>query len=620
MRRRDLLAMGSAAGALSALGAGYCATAEGATSPIPPRSLRQLGGRQAWLPIGFRGRGVNGSAAYYDATDTSAMDQTAWWAPGFGSVTALRLVYAGFDMPQQGEVDRPVTATLTAAVSTPASPSFTVTALGTYAAGSSTLTFSSTAVGINGIAAGQVLTSSGGGIPAGTYVTGVASGFSSGAGNVPVSTVVSLSASVTAGLYNTQPLAFSGAMIPAFFDGARSVVISPAHDLVASAPIPVQLAAGSEFFVRTFASFSGPGMQLMDYPGAQTGSGTRLAGEWDNRSTSESDQTLAPTTLGNTGGGYFCPVAILGLVTLNPGVAQPGAVLIIGDSIAAGTGDNADAGGYGWMGYVQKSLGLTVPWIALTRGSTLAYGEAVQGRGQYAFSIDTGITDVFLELCRNDIESLQLSASVTETSVAQAASPYLAAGKRVWPFTCPPSTYSNDGWTTSVNQGFPAAAQVLSASVASGSTVITLTASAGILPGQLVSQGSILGTIVAGTTVSAVGTASNTVTLSVPTAGAIASGTKLYFGAASAVASGVETQRQAYNSFIRSSYQNLGLQSPVDIDAVVADASGRWRVFSSVVASTTVAVAGTIDGVHPSPPAHAAAVSAGIVPLSSILP
>ncbi|MGI4941821.1 MAG: hypothetical protein ACRYHQ_14880, partial [Janthinobacterium lividum] len=286
MRRRDLLALGSAAGALTALGSGFEA-ALAATSPVPPRSLRQLGGRQVWLPVGFRGRGVNGSAAFYDATDTSAMDQTAWWAPGFGAVTALRLVYARFDMPQQGEVDRPVTATLTAALSLPSSPSFTVTALGTYASGSSALTFSSTAAGVNGIVAGQGVSSPGGGLPAGTYVTGVANGFTAGSGNTPVSTVVSLSASSTGSLYNTQPFTFAGAVLPAYFGGARSAVVTPAHDVLVSDPIAVELAAGSEFFVRTFASLSGAGIQLMDYPGVQTGSATRLAGEWDNRSTGE---------------------------------------------------------------------------------------------------------------------------------------------------------------------------------------------------------------------------------------------------------------------------------------------------------------------------------------------
>ena len=619
MRRRDLLVLGGAAGAITALGP-YIEDADAATSPTPPRSLRQLGGRQVWLPIGFRGRGVNGSAAFYDATSTAVMDQTAWWAPSFGSVTALRLLYARFDMPQQGEVDRPVTATLTAAVSMPSSSSFTATAMGTYAVGSSTLTFSSTTPGVSGICAGQVVTSTGGGLTAGTYVTGLSNGFVAGSGNTPVSTVVTLSASSSGSLYNTQPFTFTGSLLPAFFGGARSAVLTPAHDVAVSDPVPVELAGGSEFFVRSWGTLSSTGVQLMDYPGVQAGTTTPQDRDLDNRGASETDQTLLPTTLSNSVCGFFFTVEVLGLVTLNPGVAQPGAVLILGDSIAAGTGDNLDAGGYGWMGYVQKSLGLAVPWISLARGSTLAYGEAVQGRGQYAFSVDTGITDVFLELCRNDLESMQLAASVTEMAVAQSAAPYLAAGKRVWPFTCPPSTYSNDGWASAVNQGFPAAVQTLGSTAASGSTVLTLAAVGSITAGQIVSQGSTMGAIQAGTTVQAVGVSSLTVTLSTTTAGTLTSGTKLYFGTPNVTASAVEVQRQAYNAYMRSSYGSLALQPPIDIDAVVADASGRWRVYSVVSNGTTTVVAGTIDGVHPSPVAHAAAVSAGIIPVSSIVP
>ncbi len=620
MRRRDFLGAGSAAGALAACGlplALDAGTARAATSPIPPRSLRQLGGRQVWLPIGARGRGVNGSAAYFDATNTAVMDQTAWWAPAYGPVSAVRLVYARFDMPQQGEVDRSVTATLTASVVPPASNALTATTVGTVAAGATTVTLAATVAGVNGISAGQSVTSPSGGLPSGEYVSGVSQSIAAGSGASPVSTIVTLASATTGALYNTQPLMFAGAAVPVTFAGSRQGVLAPAHDVLVSDPVPVQLAAGAGFFVRSWGTLSAAGLQIMDYPGVASGPSTRLAGEWSNRGTAEADLTLAPVTLGNTGGGFWCPVAMLGLVTLAPGQAQPGAVLILGDSIAAGTGDTSD-GTLGIMGYVQRSLGNAVPWISLARGSTLAFGEAAQGRGQYAFSLDDGITDVFLELCRNDIESLQLSASVTETAVAQAAAPYLATGRRVWPFTCVPSTYSNDGWATLANQGFPAAAQTLTAAVAAGATTVTLAATGSVAAGQLVTQGTTTGTLSVGTTVSAV--SGTVVTLGAATLGTIAAGAKLYFGTQNPAASAVEVQRQAYNAFMRGSYASLGLQPPVDIDAVVADPSGKWRVFASVSNGTTTTLAGTADGVHPSPVAHAAAVAAGIVPVSSILP
>ena len=74
-----------------------------ASVTVPQRSLRALGGRQVWVPLCSR-RGVNGSAPWYDSTDTAVMDQQACVSPSWGSVTALKLVYAAFDMPQQGEV------------------------------------------------------------------------------------------------------------------------------------------------------------------------------------------------------------------------------------------------------------------------------------------------------------------------------------------------------------------------------------------------------------------------------------------------------------------------------------------------------------------------------------
>ena len=84
-----------------------------ASTTVPQKTLRGLGGRQVWVPLCSR-RGVNGSAAYYDNTNTAVMDQQACISPSWGTVTALKLVFAAFDMPQQGEVDRPITASGTA--------------------------------------------------------------------------------------------------------------------------------------------------------------------------------------------------------------------------------------------------------------------------------------------------------------------------------------------------------------------------------------------------------------------------------------------------------------------------------------------------------------------------
>ncbi len=566
-----------------------------ASTTLQPRSLRQLGGRQLWLPICSR-RGVNGSAAFFDGVNTAVMDQVACVSPAYGTVTAVRLVYAAFDLGQQGEIDRPVTATGSASVLAPGLNAFTLYGGASVAAGATTLTFSPTGAGANAISAGQSLSTNGAGIASGTYVVSVANGFASGSGNTPATTTVTLSAPTTAATTAGQAFYFAGWLTPAKFGGRRQFTIEPAHDVVTSDAMSVNLPPGTTFFVRTAASFSAAGMQLMDYPGA----GSRLAGEFDSRSTTLNDQTGAPAVLANSGGGYWCPVAVLGLVSVPPGGVVPGGVLILGDSIAAGTGDAADA--LGLQGYIQRSLENMVPFVNAARGSTTAAGLALQGDGQYALSIDDGVTDVLLEDGRNDILSLNLPATTVEGFVGQIAARYAQAGKRVWCFTVPPTTQSNDGWTTLANQSWTLASATVSAAAASGATSLTLNSLAGLAVGQAVS-----GTgIAAGTTLVALNGATLVATLSTPTSAALAVGGKLLFGTSAASASSGEAQRLAYNAFLRGSYASLGCAGLIDVERVFADraGSGKWRVDLG---------AATADGVHPSAALHQAAVSAGLI-------
>ncbi len=88
----------------------------------------------------------------------------------------------------------------------------------------------------------------------------------------------------------------------------------------------------------------------------------------------------------------------------------------------------------------------------------------------------------------------------------------------------------------------------------------------------------------------------------------MAASTKLYFGAPQASGSGLEVQREAYNSFARANWRNGGgaCTGLIDIDAVVADQGGsaKWRTDLGQASA---------DGVHPSAVLHQAAVNAGIL-------
>ena len=558
----------------------------------PPRSLRALNGRQLWVPICSR-RGVNGSAAFFDNTNTAAMDQVACVSPSYGTVTAIKLVYAAFDMPQQGEVDRSITASGVAGVIVPGVGSITLTVNAAAASGATTLSLLPTSLGANGVSVGQTVTSSVG-LPSGTYVTAVNNSFVSGSGNTPATTIVTLSTATNATIQVGQAFTFSGSSVAAKFGGKRQFTIEPAHDVVTSDPISVQMAPSQPFFVRTAVSFSAPGLQLMDYPGF----GSRLTGEFDNRGTSFNDQTLVPSVLGNTGGGYWCPVAVLALVTTTAGKVPPGAVLVLGDSIAAGTGDTADA--LGFQGYIQRSLENSVPFVTAARGSTTALGLAARGDGQYALSVDTGVTDVLLELGRNDIEALQQTDLQTKSVVQGLVGRYISAGKRVWCFTVPPTTQSNDGWTSLANQTWTVAAGTTSASVSAGVSTIGLQSAAGVVAGQAVA-----GTGIApGSSVTSV--SGTTITLSVPTASTVPSSTRLNFGSASASLAAAEGYRRAYNGFLRTNSAALGCAGLIDVDNVFADVggSGKWRVDLGSASA---------DGVHPSAALHQAVVSAGLI-------
>jgi hypothetical protein len=635
---------------------------------VPQVTLRQLGGRPVWVPICSR-RGVNGSAAYFDPTNTAVMDQVGCYAPSWGNITAVKLVYATFDISQAGEVDRPVSATVTASVFQPSANTNTVGASAASVAGATTLSFSGTALGANAVSVGQTVATPGSGyLATGTYVAGVSTAYAAGS-NAVGSTTVTLSTPTIGNTSINQLFTFAGSFAPVRFAGNRSVVITPGHDVVTSDPAAAQIPAGGLFFVRTAASFSGTGLQLMDYPGM----GARIVGnnsEFDSRSVSLNDQTGTPVTLGNSGGGYWCPVMVLGLVTPNPGALAPGAALILGDSIASGTGDQADW--LGLQGYIQRSLENNVPFVTAARGSTLAFGLASSGNGQYALSVDAGITDILLEHGRNDIQQFGVSATALETLIKGVAARYGNAGKRVWCFTIPPTTISSDGFTTLANQSWiqtsytassavavganaiplsgisnvavgqnlamPPLSQIVGVTAPQGSTSVTLSSVAGLVTGQAVygpgiaagstitglnglaitlstptsgivpiNAGLTFGTGVApGTTITAVNVSAKTITLSKPSIAAIASGATIYTG--SQTANPAETQRQAYNSFLRTpaSRASLGCSGLVDDDRYMADPGGsfKWRVDLG---------AASVDGVHPNGVLHQAVVNAGII-------
>ncbi len=263
---------------------------------------------------------------------------------------------------------------------------------------------------------------------------------------------------------------------------------------------------------------------------------------------------------------------------------------------------------------IQRSFDNNFPFVTAARGSTTALALMNHGDGQYALSIDTGITDVMLEVGRNDIQQyVGVTATQVEQYIQSIATRYTNAGKRCWCFSIPPTTYSNDAWTTVANQSFPFAAIATgSATTASGATTIGMSSVATLTAGLSVALNGSSNTpaqaIPPRTVIVSVNSSASTITISPPTAASLPAGTKLYFGTNQPLSSPVEAQREQYNGDARTLFSTRfpACTGLIDVDSIVADqaGSGKWRTDLGQASA---------DGVHPSTVLHQAIINAGVL-------
>ncbi len=165
----------------------------------------------------------------------------------------------------------------------------------------------------------------------------------------------------------------------------------------------------------------------------------------------------------------------------------------------------------------------------------------------------------------------------------------------------PPTTQSNDGWTSLGNQSWTVAvANTAGTATGIGSVSVPMASLANLAVGQAVSGPG----IAPGSIVSALG--SGAITLSVPLTAVLPAAAKLSFGSGASSASPAETYRRAYNGYLRQHASALGCSGVIDPDSVFADqgGSGKWRVDLG---------AASADGVHPASALHQAAVNAGLI-------
>lgn len=575
--------------------------------PVAPTAV-SVGAVPRWVPVCGRGRPIGSGA--WDATDTYVLDVTACTVPSGLGVKALRLSYMGSDMSNVGEIDRMASFTGDAAVAL-SSTQFSAVVQAPVASGATSIPLQvSMGSPGNGISIGMSV--AGTNIASGSWITSVTPtmvgsnvtalsfGFINAAGTTATT------GALTAG----QVLTITGRNHVATWGGARSTTIFPARRFFDSDPIGIDLAPGAGFTVRGSWTASAPGFYVGDYPAPASGS-TRLAGEGSQRSTASlGDHVMDQFVPSNSGGGYLSPWTVLGQVT-----APTASVLIVGDSIAAGSGDAAD--GFGHMGYIQRSLGQAVPWASIARGSTTAQQMSVNLQLVEQAAAEIGATDVLLEYDRNDINapSNPQPAVAVEGYLRTIAAPLLAAGYRVWVFTCVPTTDSTDGWTTAAGQFFQQQATAATAATAAGAggaaVTVAVASSSGIQAGELAgTQNTASLVIPTGTAVTSVPDATHVV-LTPPAGaaiGAIASGTVLGFGTKSVTATGtpIEAQREALNAYLRANWQAQGYAGLIDVAGAVEDAAnpGQWRVDQG---------AASVEGIHPSAALHALVASLGLI-------
>jgi lysophospholipase L1-like esterase len=254
----------------------------------------------------------------------------------------------------------------------------------------------------------------------------------------------------------------TGGRVTVTFKGRRGAQMEPGS-LLFSDPVPFDAVAGTRFFVRV--NMQNAGTNLLFPTGYNIQGGTGPGGV----NNGEASSTLAAVEKGTIGSGSVSQnrpgyVAILGYTSRY--VATAG---ILGDSIAAGSGDS----GFGLNdgGFLVRALGgqlsraftdgvtPVVPYTRCARSGETLHSFLNQGSTSTAgvvtssplrLAIASLATTVICEYGTNDLGNGTLEA--LQADVIQLANSVLRRGKRFVQCTVLPKTTSTDGFFTTTNQ------------------------------------------------------------------------------------------------------------------------------------------------------------------------
>jgi lysophospholipase L1-like esterase len=271
---------------------------------------------------------------------------------------------------------------------------------------------------------------------AATEIRFVYGNYTIGSGDIDVANSITVKASMEYPLGTYWPIHFPGE------DANGYVTLRPGKFIV-SDPICATLTVNSELWVNTLVAPVG-GTGVYPVGGSISGSGGTIS-EWRIPATTTDYTVSAPSGTNSQGPGY-APLAIIGrCVTDQPVWA------IIGDSIPSGTGDSAYMSwGTGENGWARRSLNNIIPYVFISRGSTLARDWPNRG-SRYSAQLLNRCTHALVTFGTNDLTNSRTLAQIQAdlTAIWQAQ---VDRGIKVYQATILPNTTSTDSWATLANQ------------------------------------------------------------------------------------------------------------------------------------------------------------------------
>lgn len=222
------------------------------------------------------------------------------------------------------------------------------------------------------------------------------------------------------------------------FDGQKTKLINPGG-IVTSDEVGIEIPAGTNFFIRTYVSVASLGQVWMGGQGL-----IGLSTEGMQLSDITESATLTLISMGSTGGkcGYYTPMAIIGK-SLKP------SVLLVGDSIMAGSGDGDFSNQAN--GYTMRALDGKFNYGVIAKSSDKSFWFNVMSNRQVRIQMAKYYDYAVCNYGINDVGANRTLVQI-QTDLIGVWNALIARGLKVFQNTITPFTSSTDSWATTAGQ------------------------------------------------------------------------------------------------------------------------------------------------------------------------